>query len=303
MRERPLSLPCSDWLSWLRLERLLLECELPRLGVGVGAWPGGVATPGRLTAAVWGAPAERKPWGEARLSEKGNRGAGAGAAAAGVTGLETLPLLSRLLAPPPECTRWLANRGDGDELLANRLPLRSAGVPAAEDGVRPPKSCRSRGASPPGAEPLDEWLPLRASEDRNEGCESSSETRLGAVGAGGEGGSPGGRHCGGATGLGPSRGRCGAAHGGGDGGRVVAGGLTGEGAAGGGGHEGPFCSGAGDGTSRARGGLERALGTHGLLALVVVVVVGVHVAVVTAVGWVGAGVLAWRLGACGCLVG
>lgn len=32
---RPLSFACRDWLSWLRLDRLLLECELPRLGVGV----------------------------------------------------------------------------------------------------------------------------------------------------------------------------------------------------------------------------------------------------------------------------
>lgn len=129
--------------------------------------------------------------------------------------MDTLPLLSRLLAPLPECTRWLAKRGEGDELLANRLPLRSTGAPAVTDedggggGARLLKSCRSRGASPPGAEllPLDEWLPLRASEERKEGCDSSSETRLGAVGAGGEGGSPEGRHCGGATGLGPSRGR------------------------------------------------------------------------------------------------
>lgn len=62
-RERPLSLPCNDWLSWLRLDKLLLECELPKLGVGVAACVGGVATPGRLTAAVWGAlaPLERKP--------------------------------------------------------------------------------------------------------------------------------------------------------------------------------------------------------------------------------------------------
>lgn len=104
-----LSLPCRDWLSWLRLDRLLLECELPRLEVGVGARVGVTASPGRAAGGGVGSCARNELCGEPRLcgggwtSEKGNSGAGAGAAAAGVTGLDTLPLLPSRL--PGLCTR------------------------------------------------------------------------------------------------------------------------------------------------------------------------------------------------------
>lgn len=124
-----------------------MECELPRLDVGVGARVGVTASPGRAAVAGGGvgSAARNELCGEPRLlcgeprlcgggctSEKGNRGPGAGAAAAGVTGLDTLPLLpSRLPAVPGLWTRWLASSGDGDE-PANALPLRRGG------GAAPP---------------------------------------------------------------------------------------------------------------------------------------------------------------------
>lgn len=153
-----LSLPCSDWLSWLRLDRLLLECELPRLDVGVGARVGVTARPGRaaVTGGGVGSAARNELCGEPLLcgeprlcgggctSEKGKSGAGAGAAAAGVTGLDTLPLLpSRLPAGPGLWTRWLASSGDGDEPWpANALPLRSGGAaPPPTDAAAAAAAC------------------------------------------------------------------------------------------------------------------------------------------------------------------
>lgn len=245
----------------------------------------------------------------------------------------------------------------------------TGGVVAGVVGVRLLKRWCSRG---PTSEALleeeDEWFPLSASAGRKGGCESSSDTRLGA--GGGDGSADGSRQ--GAGLLGANRGRCWgtlgptrlgprlgpllatplapttavAAAGAalvvvgvlttGDG-ELVTAGVTGAEAAdagcGGCGsagcHVGPLWSratAAGDGgPRRARGGLERALGTHGAVAAeggaeeaaaaALVVVVGVQLAVVTAVGGAAAapaGVVvvvaavdaglaaAWpRLGACG----
>lgn len=229
-------------------------------------------------------------------------------------------------------------------------------------GVRLLKRWCSRGpASEALLEEDDEWFPLSASAGRKGGCESSSDTRLGA--GGGDGSADGSRQGAGLPGA--NRGRCWgtlgptrlgprlgpllatplapttAAAGAalvvvgvlttGDG-ELVTAGVTGAEAAdagcGGCGsagcHVGPLWSRAtGDGgPRRARGGLERALGTHGAAAggaeeaaAALVVVVGVQLAVVTAVGGAAAapaGVVvvvaavdaglaaAWpRLGACG----
>lgn len=215
----------------------------------------------------------------------------------------------------------------------------------------------------------DEWFPLSASGGRYGGCDSSSDTRLGA--GGGEGSADGSRQEGlaganrqeGLAGANRQEGLAGANRGlgmlaaptlpqelltvstgdadgaalvvvgvltTGDGALVTAAGVTGAAAAvagcccgvgggcwcsTGGCQEGPlWSSGAGDGgPRRARGGLERALGTHGGAAaeLVVVAVVGVQLAVVTAVGAAAAptggvvvvahdaGLAAAWLGACG----